>query len=129
MATYKDPLTTLTQLIKEPQDEEPIRPQEQGFQFSFGLNEPLDPSIGFFSATYVQMDNSKPTKPKIRTPLPFAPCGPKFYEAAEKRPDQLNAINCLTSTDYELSGNYYSDEMDYIDISLYQCQNGTATDP
>lgn len=56
MTNRLSPLMSLTKLIRQVEDSEPYRPQELGFQFGFGLKAPLDPSIGFFSATYVQVN-------------------------------------------------------------------------
>lgn len=53
MAARLNPTITKTSLIKGPDEDLPFSPQEKGFDFAFGLNNPLDPSYGFFTAKYI----------------------------------------------------------------------------
>ena len=53
LVTRQNPDVTKTTGIRPPEDEEPFRPQEQGFDFAFGLRNYLDPSIGFFTVQYI----------------------------------------------------------------------------
>lgn len=53
MVTRQNPTVTKTTGIRAPEDEEPYRPQEQGFDFAFGLRSYMDPSIGYFTVQYI----------------------------------------------------------------------------
>jgi len=53
LVTRQDASITKTTGIRAPEDDEPFRPQEMGFDFAFGLREPLDPSIGYFTMQYI----------------------------------------------------------------------------
>ena len=45
-----NPTVAKTTLLRSPQqDTNPYRPQDQGFDLSFGLVAPLDPTIGYFT--------------------------------------------------------------------------------
>jgi hypothetical protein len=49
LVARQDPDVTKSTGIRAPDEEVPFRPQDQGFDFAFGLKAPLDPSIGFFT--------------------------------------------------------------------------------
>lgn len=40
--------------MRSPEEDEPFRPQDYGFDFAYGLKKELDPSIGFFTAKYIE---------------------------------------------------------------------------
>jgi len=53
MINRLSPSITKTTMIRPSDEEEPFRPQDVGFDFAFGLGSDLDPSIGFFTAKYI----------------------------------------------------------------------------
>lgn len=44
-----NPNIAKTSLIRDAAEDLPFNPVEMGFDFAFGLQKPLDPSIGFFT--------------------------------------------------------------------------------
>lgn len=54
LVSRKHPNVTEQILMKDLNLEEPYRPQEDGFDFAFGLGAPLDPSYGTFEVTEVR---------------------------------------------------------------------------
>jgi len=44
-----NPTVSKTTLIRDPEEDMPFRPQDFGFDFSFGLVKQLDPSYGYFT--------------------------------------------------------------------------------
>jgi hypothetical protein len=44
-----DPSVSKTTLIRSQTDDEPFRPQDYGFDFSFGLTSDMPASIGYFT--------------------------------------------------------------------------------
>jgi hypothetical protein len=80
MVTRQNPDVTKTTGIRSPEDEEPFRPQEQGFDFAFGLRNYLDPSVGYFTVLYINQtvdENGKRIKEK--TKMPYKPCGTDLF--------------------------------------------------
>lgn len=53
MITLQNPTISKTSLIKTLEEDVPWKPQDTGFDFAFGLNSPIDPSYGFFTAKYI----------------------------------------------------------------------------
>jgi hypothetical protein len=66
---------------------EPYRPQDLGFDFSFGLDQDLDPSYGYFTAKAIELklqkmnesDTSK-TRTKTSSSLSFEKCGTDNFD-------------------------------------------------
>ena len=50
LITRQDPVLTKKNFIRDLSGAPPFTPNEYGFDFAFGLNNPLDPSIGTYSA-------------------------------------------------------------------------------
>ena len=62
-----------TTLIRAPEEEEPFRPQDFGFDFAFGLKNKLDPSIAYFTVTYINQSlGENNTRIKNKTFLPYS---------------------------------------------------------
>ena len=54
MVNRMAPTIAKTTLIREPNADEPFKPQETGFDFAFGLGKPIDASYGFMTAKYIR---------------------------------------------------------------------------
>jgi hypothetical protein len=71
--------------------EEPYRPQEDGFDFAFGLGTPLDPSYGTFEVTEVRytftdqaLPNGEKQRVKEKRGLSLVECGSQYFNYANK---------------------------------------------
>ena len=53
MVNRLSPSIAKTTLIRDPNADAPFKPQETGFDFAFGLGKPIDPTIGFMTAKYI----------------------------------------------------------------------------
>ena len=53
MVWRMDPLFTMSSLRIGPDEDDLFKPQESGFNFAFGLQSPLDPKIGYFTANLI----------------------------------------------------------------------------
>jgi hypothetical protein len=67
-------------LIRNLDIEDPFNPQDNGFDFSFGIKEPLDPSIGYYTVTeniqgYAPNSEGVWGPYKKKLDLEFAECG------------------------------------------------------
>jgi hypothetical protein len=51
-----NPNVSRTTLIKSAKQDQPFRPQDTGFDFAFGLNAPLDPSIAYFTVRFIDQN-------------------------------------------------------------------------
>ena len=54
---------------------------ERGFDFSFGVGKPVEPSIGYFTVNEVANIYNKKngTKSKVKRPLKFGECGTSHF--------------------------------------------------
>ena len=129
LVSRKNPSVTRTTGIRSPEEEEVFRPQEQGFDFAFGLRKPLDPSIGYFTVKYINqtvLDDG--SRPKERTKLDFADCGNSHFnykDQEEVKKFGINKFNCITNDDYSFFGNFYQRNMQYVELKLWKCKNDT----
>ncbi|CDW76970.1 UNKNOWN [Stylonychia lemnae] len=124
-------------LLGDMQDGLGFRPQEQGFDFAFGLNKDLDSSIGYFTVRQVdiyetnQLDqNGKNVKSKNQRDLKFSKCHDHHFNygnQSEIAAKGISNLNCLTQDDYQFKGNYYSKDFEYLEIKLWKCQNSSLS--
>lgn len=66
---------------------------------------------------------------KKRTELPLYPCTSKIFNANEEDliKYRINSFLCLSEKEYEIFGNFYRSEMNYLEIKLWKCQNQTGS--
>jgi hypothetical protein len=68
------------------------------------------------------------SRPKERTKLDFADCGNSHFnykDQEEVKKFGINKFNCLTNDDYSFFGNFYQRNMQYVELKLWKCKNGT----
>ncbi len=53
MVSRNNPSIAKYSLIRLPSEDVPFSPQESGFDFAFGLSKQLDPSIAYFTVSYI----------------------------------------------------------------------------
>lgn len=67
---------------------------------------------------------------KTKTPLKFSPCGDSAFNYADQdevAKYRINTFNCLNDDqNFELQGNFYRDDMLYVELKLWKCQNATT---
>lgn len=118
-----------TSLIRPPEEDISFRPQDTGFDFAFGLGKGLDPTIGFFSVKFMRQTVDNGERIKNRTDLKFERCGSEHFnyvDQAEVKKYGINNYTCVTDDNYEIFGNFYREEMTYLEIKLWKCQNATS---
>jgi hypothetical protein len=81
-------------LIRDLEFDQSVRPYDYGFEIAYGLEnemEPLDPSIGFYKATHVDLVRTNRTYPdgryirdKIETPISLEKCEDKYFKSFHK---------------------------------------------
>eukprot|EP00347_Sterkiella_histriomuscorum_P017330 403349798 len=99
---------------------------EGGFDFSFGMNNDLDPKYGTFVVNQVEVVYDPATNKgvKYRTPIAFAKCEDKYFNFPNQEKVKLYGIQrylCPTKKQYMLKGNYYSKQFKYVEIRLRRC--------
>ncbi len=133
MVTRQDPDVTKTTGIRAPEDEEAFRPQDAGFDFAFGLKKLLDPAIGYFTVQYIQQTvNENGDRIKNKTKMPFEPCGNQhfsFNDQEEVKKFGIDKFQCITNNNYEFIGNFYQRNMQYLELKLWKCKNGSSDLP
>lgn len=74
------PNITKTTLIRPPEEDEPFRPYETGFDFAFGLDGPsLDPHMGYFTVRFINQTVIDTERVKTKTDLKFTKCGTENF--------------------------------------------------
>ena len=111
---------------------DPYRPQDLGFSIAFGADDIADPSIAYYTAkaiTYTtEVDSTlKSSRTKVSRTLGIDQCGTKYfnYSSADTVKYGISDYMCLTENDYELQGDYYSDNYEYLEIKMWKCQNNS----
>ena len=64
--------------------------------------------------------------------MPFKPCGSDLFnypDQEEVKKFGIDKFNCLTNEDYEFYGNFYQRNMQYLELKLWKCKNGSADLP
>lgn len=69
LAERYNPTVQKITLMRSPDEDLPFRPQDYGFDFSYGLVNQLDPSYGFFTAKFIEQDIEGVTRVKHTTHL------------------------------------------------------------
>jgi hypothetical protein len=105
-------------------------PKEGGFDFSFGLSMPLDPSIGFFTVRKNDRYYKDGVPYKVTKDLNVTECGNDIFNFTDKQSILdygINKYQCLEKdTKFDLEGfTIYSPVLQYLDIKLYKCMNTT----
>ncbi|CDW83128.1 UNKNOWN [Stylonychia lemnae] len=128
-----NPEVSKVSLIRDMTLGEIFKPQETGFDFAFGLNKDLDPRIGHFTIRQYgvyeteQKDSSgKNIKKKTFRDLKFQKCLAENFDFPDESEVVSKGISnylCLTDTDYQFQGNYYSDNFEYLEIKLWKCKD------
>jgi hypothetical protein len=59
-------------MIRGASEDQPFSAIDMGFDFAFGLNQPLDPSIGFFTVRYISQTLIGSERVKTKTTLGFS---------------------------------------------------------
>ncbi len=54
MVERRNPSVARLSTIRPPEEDLPFKPQDMGFDFAFGLDQPLDKSIGYFTVRYIK---------------------------------------------------------------------------
>ncbi|CDW91852.1 UNKNOWN [Stylonychia lemnae] len=112
-----------------------FKPWELGFDFAFGLNHNIDPSIAYFTVRQINLefrgqydqDGSKIKVEKFRE-ISFDKCSTKYFNYQNVTEIVYNGITdlyCITEKDYQFKGDIYSNDFDYLEIKLWKCQNNT----
>ena len=74
-----------TSLVSEIDAAKPFSPQELGFDFAFGLNNPLDPSLGYVSVSYINWTQTgNGTHSKISKNIDLVTCGDTNFNYTNK---------------------------------------------
>ena len=70
---------------------------------------------------------------KEKTSLSFEVCGQNNnFNYKDKEAIKLYGLDqyyCLTDTNYTIQGNFYYQAMDYVEVKLYKCKNGSSHAP
>ena len=131
MVNRWNPAVAKTTLIKTAEEDLPFSPSETGFDFAFSLNNNLDPTYGNFTVRYINQTVVNGVRNKTTTDLSFELCGDEHFtyiDPAEVNKYKINTYQCVKNihSDWQLQGNYYRDEMLYLEIKLRVCKNNTA---
>ena len=90
----------------------------------------IDPKYGFLSVKYIEQTVVEGETPsKKASNLNFIQCGDKnfnFHKEKEIKKNGINNFGCLTDKNYELIGSSFREEMKYLEIKLFKCQNATS---
>jgi hypothetical protein len=65
--------------IRDPSEEFVTRPQDEGFDFAFGLKNPLPASIGYFTVYYISQTVTNNFRNKTKTKLAYTTCGDQYF--------------------------------------------------
>ncbi|TNV82719.1 hypothetical protein FGO68_gene2428 [Halteria grandinella] len=130
MVNRWNPGVAKTTLIRGADEDEPFSPSESGFDFAFGIGKDLPKDIGFFTVRHVNQTVINGARDKNKTDLTFTQCGENlfsFEDQAEVLNYKINEYLCTDDnfTDWELQGNFYRNDMLYLEIKLWKCQNST----
>ncbi|TNV83530.1 hypothetical protein FGO68_gene1497 [Halteria grandinella] len=130
MVNRWNPGVSKTTLIRGADEEEPFSPGESGFDFAFGIGKDLPKDIGFFTVRHVNQTVIDGQRIKNKTDLTFTECGDKYFsfeDQAEVLNYKINEYQCPDDnfTDWQLRGNFYRNDMLYLEIKLWKCQNST----
>eukprot|EP00347_Sterkiella_histriomuscorum_P019663 403340763 len=130
-----NPEITKISLLRDMSLGEIFDPTSSDFDFAFGLNNELDPSIGYFTAKQLgryetdQKDASgKLIIDKVSKNLPFGKCGDagfKYPNTDEVRDIGILNYNCLQEKTYQIQGNFYQKQFEYVELKLWKCINAT----
>eukprot|EP00347_Sterkiella_histriomuscorum_P017701 403348330 len=130
-----NPEITKISLLRDMSLGEVIDPSSSEFDFAFGLNSELDPSIGYFTVrqlgryeTDIKDSTGKLITNKTRVDLPIEKCGDAGFvypNTEEIRNIGILNYNCLANKTYQLQGNFYQKKFEYLEVKLWKCQNAT----
>ncbi|TNV85532.1 hypothetical protein FGO68_gene3405 [Halteria grandinella] len=117
-------------LVRNLDQEEAFRPQDLGFDFSFGVKEPLDPQIAFYTVTENVQGYREDSKGvwgsyKTKQDLEYAECGDDLFNhdnQTEVKMYGINRLMCFKRKNYSLQGDFYSNTFRYITIKLSKCK-------
>ncbi len=111
-------------------------PFNNGFDFSFGLGEPLPEKYGKYQARlvdyyYTQEEdaNGKFIRKRTKTPIELIECGNEnfnYRDQEEVTKYGINKFMCFKDHNYSLQGDFYSRYFKYIELRLYKCINSTS---
>jgi hypothetical protein len=129
-------ISKTTLMLSDDIFEADFRPQDLGFDFSFGLRtgsdikyKTPDPSIAYFTARQTTYSGSaNEVRHKSSRSLPVGPCGYEYFNYKDKEEIttfDIEDYNCIMTEDWAMKGNFYSNNFTYLTIKLNKCINGT----
>lgn len=127
-----NPDITKTTLIRGAAEDLPFSPGESGFDFAFGISNDLSPDIGFFTIRHVNQTVVDGKRNKEKKDYVYTRCGEtmfNFVDQSEVLNYKINEYMCIddskNETDWEVQGNFYRNDMLYLELKLWKCQNST----
>ena len=103
-----------------------------GFDFAFGVGSDIPSNVGGFTVKQIEFvfeeqANGKSVRKKLpNKDLELTKCGTEFFRFDDKKEIedlQIDQMNCLKDTDYELKGNYYAQNYKYLELKLWRCSS------
>ena len=89
------------------------------------MGKPLDPTLGHFTVKFIEQSVESGERIKNRTNLNFTKCGDEHFNYVnqdEIKKYGINNYTCLIDdSNYDIFGNFYRDEMNYLEIKLWKC--------
>ncbi|CDW85614.1 UNKNOWN [Stylonychia lemnae] len=111
---------------------EPYNPYQYGFNYAFGIQKYLDPTIATYSIIYTIQRSLKNStvRPRERVSVQFASCNNTNFpqlDAEEYASSPISNMMCAINdpNNIDLQGDFYSDIFKYVEVRLTRCVNGT----
>lgn len=121
-----NPSIAKTTLIRGADEDLPFSPQDSGFDFAFGFGKDLPKDIGFFTVKYVIQEVIDGVRNKTKVNFNFKACGNSLFnytDQTEVTNYHIDEYLCIDNSnmDYQLQGNFYRNDMLYLEIKLWKC--------
>ncbi|CDW71429.1 UNKNOWN [Stylonychia lemnae] len=125
-----NPNVIKTSFLRDLKEEPAFRPQDLGFDFAFGIGEDIPANIGGFTVRQIEFQFEKysnGTQKRVKKPsrdLNITKCGSDLFRYDDKQELvdlEIDQMNCLKETEYELKGNFYAQEYKYLELKLWKC--------